>query len=148
MNPFWNVMLLLSLLIPAIKPPLTKVRVWPPRSKTSEEPAVPDAMPKFNVTPGEQNALVAYRERQAQVVSLSQQVDASRHAADLAHIRYKEGHIDFLRVLDAERTRLEAEDALTQAQTNANLDVVAIYKALGGDVEAPPRAVASNGRAG
>jgi len=35
-------------------------------------------------------------------------------------------------VLDADRTRLEAEDSLTQAQTAANTDVVAIYKALGG----------------
>ncbi|QUD89775.1 efflux transporter outer membrane subunit [Phenylobacterium montanum] len=81
-----------------------------------------------------QNAIVAYRERQLQVVSLSQQVDAARRAADLAHIRYKEGRIDFLRVLDAERSRLEAEDALTQAQVNANVDVVSIYKALGGDL--------------
>jgi multidrug efflux system outer membrane protein len=79
-----------------------------------------------------QNALVAYRERQLQVVSLSQQVAASRRAAELAHIRYKEGRIDFLRVLDAERTRLQAEDGLTQAQTDANIDVVSIYKALGG----------------
>jgi multidrug efflux system outer membrane protein len=81
-----------------------------------------------------QNALVAYRERQIQVVSLSQQVEASRRAADLAHIRYREGRIDFLRVLDAERTRLSAEDDLAQAQTEANVDVVSIYKALGGDV--------------
>lgn len=83
-----------------------------------------------------QNALVAYHERQQEVASLAQQVEASRRAAELAHIRYTEGRIDFLRVLDAERTRLEAEDALTQAQTNANIDVVAIYEALGGDIEA------------
>jgi multidrug efflux system outer membrane protein len=80
-----------------------------------------------------QNAVVAYRERRLQVMSLSQQVEAARRAADLAHIRYKEGRIDFLRVLDAERTRLDAEDSLTQAQTNANVDVVSIYKALGGE---------------
>jgi multidrug efflux system outer membrane protein len=79
-----------------------------------------------------QNALVSYRERQAQVVSLTQQVAASRRAAVLAHIRYTEGRIDFLRVLDAERTRLGAEDDLTRAQTGANVDVVSIYKALGG----------------
>ncbi len=78
-----------------------------------------------------QNALVSYRERQAQVVSLTQQVAASRRAAELAHIRYTEGRIDFLRVLDAERTRLGAEDDLAQAQTGANVDVVSIYKALG-----------------
>lgn len=83
-----------------------------------------------------QNALVAYRERQVQVVSLSQQVAASRRAAELAHIRYQEGRIDFLRVLDAERTRLEAEDGLATAQTAANVAVVSIYKALGGDAPA------------
>lgn len=86
-----------------------------------------------------QNAIVAYRERQQEVVSLSQQVSAARRAADLAHIRYKEGRIDFLRVLDAERTRLEAEDDLTQAQTNANVDVVSIYKALGGGPALGPK---------
>jgi outer membrane protein, multidrug efflux system len=82
-----------------------------------------------------QDAVVAYRERQDEVLSLSHEVEAARRAAELAHIRYKEGRIDFLRVLDAERSRLDAEDALTQAQTNANTDVVTIYQALGGDVQ-------------
>ena len=83
-----------------------------------------------------QDALTAYREKQVEVQRLSQSVDASRRAADLAHIRYKEGRIDFLRVLDAERTRLTAEDSLTSAETDANVDVVAIYKALGGPSQA------------
>jgi multidrug efflux system outer membrane protein len=92
-----------------------------------------------------QNALVAYRERQVQVVSLSQQVAASRRAAELAHIRYQEGRIDFLRVLDAERTRLGAEDDLAQAQTQANVDVVSIYKALGGGLGPVETAAAAPG---
>jgi multidrug efflux system outer membrane protein len=79
-----------------------------------------------------ENALVEYRQEQVQIVSLAQQVEASRNAASLARIRYKEGSTDFLVLLDAERTRLAAEDALTVAQTNANTGVVAIYKALGG----------------
>ena len=79
-----------------------------------------------------ENALVSYRQQQRQIVSLSQQVQSSRSAAALARIRYKEGGIDFLVLLDAERTRLAAEDALAVAQTAANIDVVAIYKALGG----------------
>jgi multidrug efflux system outer membrane protein len=79
-----------------------------------------------------QDAVTTYRQRQSQVASLAQQVAAARRAADLARARFKEGDIDFLRVLDADRTRLEAEDSLTQAQTAANTDVVAIYKALGG----------------
>ncbi|MHB8287135.1 MAG: efflux transporter outer membrane subunit [Caulobacteraceae bacterium] len=79
-----------------------------------------------------QNALVAYSQQQSRIVSLSAQLDASQKAANLAHIRYKEGDIDFLRVLDADRNQLAAQDSLTAAETNANTDVVAIYKALGG----------------
>jgi multidrug efflux system outer membrane protein len=79
-----------------------------------------------------ENALTAYRQQQLQIVSLAQQVRSSRSAANLARVRYREGSIDFLVLLDAERTRLAAEDALTVAQTAANTDVVAIYKALGG----------------
>ena len=84
-----------------------------------------------------QDAITAYRLRQAEVASLAEQVAAARRAADLARDRFKEGDIDFLRVLDAERTRLQAEDALTAAETSANTDVVAIYKALGGDLSPP-----------
>lgn len=79
-----------------------------------------------------ETALSGYRQQQLRIVSLAQQVDASREAARLARVRYKEGSVDFLVLLDAERTRLAAEDALTAAQTDANTDVVAIYKALGG----------------
>ena len=78
------------------------------------------------------DAVAAYGQRQQQVARLAEQVDAARRAEELAGIRYREGGIDFLRVLDADRARLEAEDSLTQAQTAANTDVVAIYKALGG----------------
>ena len=79
-----------------------------------------------------QDAVTTYKERQEEVARLAEQVDAARKGASLARARFKEGDIDFLRVLDADRTRLEAEDALTVAQTAANTDVVAVYKALGG----------------
>lgn len=79
-----------------------------------------------------ESALIAYRQQQSQIARLTEQVDASRRAADLSRVRYQEGDIDFLRVLEADRTRLEAEDALTVAETAADTDVVAVYKALGG----------------
>lgn len=79
-----------------------------------------------------ENALVSYRQQQAQLTSLTAQAAASRRAAELARIQYKEGGIDFLVLLDAERTLLAAEDALSVAETGVNTDVVAIYKALGG----------------
>ena len=79
-----------------------------------------------------ENSLVAYRTRQEQLKSLTEQADASRRAAELAATQYREGVADFLVLLDAQRTQLEAEDSVAQAETSVNVAVVAIYKALGG----------------
>lgn len=79
-----------------------------------------------------ENALVSYGQRQSQLRSLSDQAAASRRAAELARVRYKEGGLDFLVLLDAERTLLAAEDAVSVAETGVNTDVAAVYKALGG----------------
>lgn len=79
-----------------------------------------------------ENAFVAYAEEQKRLASLVDSAAASRRAADLARIQYQEGAVDFLRLLDAESTVLEAEDAVTAAETALNTNAVAIYKALGG----------------
>ncbi len=90
-----------------------------------------------------ENAFVGYRQQQARLASLTRQASASGRAAELARIQYREGVIDFLRLLDAESTLLEAEDAVAQAGTAQQLSVVAIYKALGGGWEAAPAIVAA-----
>ncbi len=90
-----------------------------------------------------QNAFVAYAQDQKRLTALVAQVAASQRAADLARIRYREGALDFLRLLDAERTVLEAEDTVARAEAALNIDVVAIYKALGGGWEAAPDPLAS-----
>jgi multidrug efflux system outer membrane protein len=77
-------------------------------------------------------SLSAYSHAQTQLKSLAEQSDAARHASALAELQYREGLVDFLTLLDAQRTQLEAEDALAQAQTQVNVDVLAVYKALGG----------------
>ena len=46
--------------------------------------------------------------------------------------------MDFLEVLDAERTQLEAEDRKAQSRTQAVTSLVAVYKALGGGWEGAP----------
>ena len=79
-----------------------------------------------------ENSFVAYSARQAQLKSLTEQAQASRRAAELADTQYREGVADFLVLLDAQRTQLDAEDSVAQAQTAVNVSVVAIYKALGG----------------
>jgi multidrug efflux system outer membrane protein len=84
-----------------------------------------------------ENALVAYREQQQRLVKLADQARESTRAAAIARTRYREGVADFLSLLDAERTQLQAEDAVAQAEAGAFTTVVAVYKALGGISEAP-----------
>lgn len=78
------------------------------------------------------NAFSDYAKRQQRLVSLVRQAEASRAAADQAAIRYREGTVDFLVLLDAERERLAAEDAQALAEVELYGGIVAIYKALGG----------------
>ena len=95
-----------------------------------------------------ENSLVAYSTRQVQLKSLAEQAAASRRAAALAETQYREGVADFLVLLDAQRTQLDAEDAVAQAETAVNVGVVAIYKALGGIAQPPADQTAMNrGRA-
>jgi len=63
---------------------------------------------------------------------------ASRTAARIARTRYEGGLVDFLDVLDAERTQLTAEDQLAQSRTAAATSLVAVYKALGGGWQMAP----------
>ncbi|PBP38653.1 RND transporter [Pseudomonas syringae] len=79
-----------------------------------------------------ENAFSDYDKRQQRLVSLMRQNDASRSAARLASVQYREGTADFLVLLDAERERLAAEDAQAQAEIELYRGIVAIYKALGG----------------
>src|SRR5437870_807295 len=58
-------------------------------------------------------------------------IRASRASA-IARARYREGVADFLALLDAERTQLQAEDAVAQAEAQVFTSVVGVYKALGG----------------
>jgi multidrug efflux system outer membrane protein len=79
-----------------------------------------------------ENSFVAYGKRQTQLKSLAEQAAASQRAAELAETQYREGVADFLVLLDAQRTQLDAEDSVAQAETAVNVAVVGIYKALGG----------------
>jgi multidrug efflux system outer membrane protein len=79
-----------------------------------------------------ENALVSYREEQQRLVKLTEQARESSRAASIARVRYREGAADFLALLDAERTELQAEDAVAQAEAGVFTSVIALYKALGG----------------
>jgi multidrug efflux system outer membrane protein len=79
-----------------------------------------------------ENAFSGYAKTQQRLLALIRQSEASRAAAEQAGIRYREGTVDFLVLLDAERERLAAEDAQAQAEIDLYRGIVSIYKALGG----------------
>jgi multidrug efflux system outer membrane protein len=79
-----------------------------------------------------ENALTTYSEEQARREHLQATVHASQDALDLANTQYRAGLVDFLTVLDSERTLFQNQDLLAQSQTTLVTDLVALYKALGG----------------
>ena len=79
-----------------------------------------------------ETGLVRFRTARARVERIQDAASASARAADLARLRFEGGVADFLQVLDAERTQLDAEDQLAQAHTDAATSYAALYKALGG----------------
>ncbi len=81
------------------------------------------------------NALVAHRLEQTRRARLRSQIDHSRQALTLARARYGDGVTDFLSVLDAERTLLQSEQQYATSTTNVALNLVKLFKALGGGWE-------------
>ena len=77
-------------------------------------------------------SLVRYRTARTRVERIQDAAAASERAAELARLRFTGGVADFLQVLDAERTQLEAQDQLAQSRTDAATAYAALYKALGG----------------
>lgn len=82
------------------------------------------------------NALVGYNQQHTRVKDLLEQSHFSQKAVQLAQARYQEGAANFLQLLDAQRTALDAEDKLAQAETAINTQAIAVYKALGGGWQA------------
>jgi NodT family efflux transporter outer membrane factor (OMF) lipoprotein len=84
-----------------------------------------------------EGALVAYSKEQAHRAELSDSVAANLKAVDLAGQRYTQGLVDFLSVLDAQRSLYGSQDALVQSERLISEHLVALYKALGGGGELP-----------
>jgi NodT family efflux transporter outer membrane factor (OMF) lipoprotein len=77
-------------------------------------------------------ALSAQRSSADQEAALKESADQAQAALTLANLLYREGAVDLLTVLDAQRAQLEAEDSLVQARL-ARLQAVAdLAKAMGG----------------
>jgi NodT family efflux transporter outer membrane factor (OMF) lipoprotein len=94
------------------------------------------------------DALSAYDTEQRRRDLLTDVVQQDQAALDVAQKRYREGAVDFLNVLTVQRDLLSAESDLAQSRGMAAVNLVTLYKALGGGWEtALPDSAPGVGRA-
>lgn len=95
-----------------------------------------------------ENAITAYTQEQIRYRSLVIASESATQAAAIAEARYQAGEIDFLSTLDAQRTRLDAQDAQAQSEGLIVGNAVRLYKSLGGgwDTEAADESVDDSDR--
>jgi outer membrane protein, multidrug efflux system len=79
-----------------------------------------------------ENALIACRRSAERLASLEKATQLARESDRLARQRYQAGEIDFLDVLDSQRTLLNLEDNLLSTRTDRTIAHIRLYQALGG----------------
>ena len=79
-----------------------------------------------------EDALVACGKEQEHRQALIQSEVANRRAVELADERYRSGLVDFLNVLETQRSLLEVQDDLARSDRTIDQNLVRLYKALGG----------------
>ncbi len=79
-----------------------------------------------------EDAMVGYIKAQQEVVYRQTGARAAARSAKLARLQYRDGAIDFQRVIDAERFLVVQQNNLASAQGDIVLNLIAMYKALGG----------------
>jgi len=84
-----------------------------------------------------ESALVNYSKEQTRYRSLLEAVSANQRAMGLAEDLYIQGLVDFLNVLDAQRSVFVSESELAQSEASLAANLVALYKALGGGWATP-----------
>lgn len=78
------------------------------------------------------DALVRLDQARIEDGHLQQAAEASDEAARLARVRFQAGAADLLEVLDAERTRLSAQDAFAAARMRSVQGAIGLHQALAG----------------
>lgn len=81
------------------------------------------------------NQLTAYKSEQLRREALRDQVDNAKQALALARARYDQGVLDINTVLTDAQSVISAQQQYAQSTTNVSIDLVGLYKALGGGWE-------------
>lgn len=79
--------------------------------------------------------LTGFLRYQESAESLALSAAAAKHSMDLAFIQYSQGSTDFTTVLTAQQSLLITQDSLATSMGNIALNLVGVYRALGGGWE-------------
>jgi NodT family efflux transporter outer membrane factor (OMF) lipoprotein len=86
-----------------------------------------------------ETALTLYLNEEVRRQILARSVADLREAVRLSQLRYHEGAVSFLDVLDAQRALYAGEIELARSEAEASTNLIAVYKALGGGANALPQ---------
>jgi NodT family efflux transporter outer membrane factor (OMF) lipoprotein len=82
-----------------------------------------------------EDALTSFLKAQESAASLQISVEAAQRSVEIALAQYREGAIDYQRVLDTQRSLLDEQDSLTRTRSEIATQLIALYKSLGGGWE-------------
>ncbi|RYE01236.1 MAG: TolC family protein [Sphingobacteriales bacterium] len=78
------------------------------------------------------DSAVAFARSTVQITLLDQSVEAARRSLEIATIQYREGLVDFQRVLDSQKTLFNQQERLVTSRGEVTQSLIALYKAMGG----------------
>ncbi len=82
------------------------------------------------------DSAVAFARSTVQITLLEQSVEAARRSLEIATIQYREGLVDFQRVLDSQKTLFNQQERLVTSRGEVTQSLIALYKAMGGGWQA------------
>jgi hypothetical protein len=82
-----------------------------------------------------EDGLIGFLKAQEAAAFEQNSVDAARRSVQISLAQYREGAVDYERVLDSQRSLLERENSLAEIRSSIATNLIALYKALGGGWE-------------
>ncbi len=79
--------------------------------------------------------LTGFVNNQEALAAQDRSVTSAKRAVEIALAQYREGAVDYQRVLDAERTLLQQQNAQAQTSSSVTTSAIALFKSLGGGWE-------------
>ena len=82
-----------------------------------------------------EDAMVGFIQAREESGIRAEAAHSARRSTEISNVQYREGSVDFQRVIDSERALVLQQDLWAQARGDISLNLIAMYKALGGGWE-------------